>query len=230
VAGFLAAAVLLLAGCADPYRQPDTHTYTVRSGDTLYSIAWRHGVDYRDLARWNKLPADYRIYPGQVLRLGSSGATRAAVGQRGSPAPTVPSSVKPPAPSPGDDVSAWIWPTDGAATAVQHSATGSKGITITGLEGQVIRAAARGKVVYTGSGLRGFGQLIIVKHTNVFLSAYGHNRGLRVKEGDEVALGQPIAEMGLGPNRVPMVYFEIRYNGQPVDPRHYLPRRTVLER
>jgi lipoprotein NlpD len=226
-AGVIVAALLLLEGCGGPYRKPDSNTYTVRAGDTLYSIAWRHSVDYRELARWNKLSADYRIYPGQVLKLGPSGASRTAKKQTRSTSTSGALAARPPTPSPADNVTAWTWPTEGSATAVRHAPTGSHGITITGREGQTIRAAARGKVVYTGSGLRGFGQLIIVKHSDVFLSAYGHNRLLRVREGDEVLLGQPIAEMGIGPDRVPMVYFEIRYNGKPVDPRLYLPQRSA---
>jgi lipoprotein NlpD len=217
-------ALALLAACGEPYRKPEPaqrQYYTVRAGDTVYSIAWRHRLDYRELARWNQLPADYRIYPGQPLRLTPPPGSRALPG----PGTAPPNVGKPPDPPGADNVASWSWPTDGTTTAVQHTATGSQGLTIAGQEGQVIRAAAPGKVVYLGSGLRGFGQLLIIKHTNVFLSAYGHNRALSVQEGDEVAAGQPIAEMGLGPNRKPMLYFEIRYNGRPVDPRLYLPRR-----
>lgn len=224
LAGLGVAVLALLVACGEPYRKPEPtrqQYYTVRTGDTVYSIAWRHGLDYRELARWNQLPADYRIYPGQPLRL------IPPPGSRDSPSPGhAASSVgKPPDPPGVDNVASWSWPTEGTLTAVQHTATGSQGLTIAGHEGQVIRAAAPGKVVYLGSGLRGFGQLLIIKHTNVFLSAYGHNRALSVHEGDEVAGGQPIAEMGLGPNRKPMLYFEIRYNGKPVDPRLYLPPR-----
>ncbi len=226
-AGLIAALTLFLGGCGDPYRKPDTRTtYAVRAGDTLYSIAWRHGLDYRELARLNRLPSDYRIYPGQVLTLGPRAVTRSPTSQSGPALTSAPRTAKPPVPTPDDDVATWVWPTEGATTAVRHAATGSHGLTIEGREGQAIRAAAPGTVVYTGTGLRGFGQLIIIKHTNVFLSAYGHNRALNVKEGDEVNTGQPIAEMGLGPNRKPMVYFEIRYNGKPVDPRLYLPSRS----
>lgn len=222
----IAGVVAVLAACAAPDRKPDAKTYTVRAGDTVYSIAWRHGVDYRELARWNRLPADYRIYPGQVLTLSPRRGTRASTGRPRPVTATPAQTARPPAPAPPDDVARWAWPTEGAITAVRHAPTGSQGITIEGREGQTIRAAAGGKVVYTGSGLRGFGQLIIIKHTNVFLSAYGHNRSLSVKEGDDVTGGQPIAEMGLGPNQKPMVYFEIRYNGKPVDPRLYLPARS----
>ena len=220
----IAVGVLLIAGCGGPYRKPDTHTYTVQAGDTLYSIAWRNSLDYRDLARWNNLSSDYRIYPGQVLRLAPRGGTRVAKNPDKPAAAPTPRAAKPPTPPPAENVTAWVWPAKGSSVVVRHAPTGSQGITITGREGQVIMAAAPGKVVYTGSGLRGFGQLVIVKHTNVFLSAYGHNRAVTVKEGDTVTMGQPIAEMGLGPDRKPMVYFEIRYNGKPVDPAHYLPK------
>lgn len=218
--------LLGLSGCGNPYRKPDAPgQYTVRAGDTVYSIAWRHGLDYRELARWNQLPSDYRIYPGQRLTLQPPAGSRAAASQPQSRATPTPGSTKPPTPAAEDNVANWLWPTEGAAVAVSHTATGSQGLTIAGREGQVVRAAAPGKVVYLGSGLRGFGQLLIIKHTDVFLSAYGHNRALSVREGDQVAAGQPIAEMGLGPSRKPMLYFEIRYNGRPVDPRLYLPDR-----
>lgn len=224
-AGLLAAVLLSLSGCGNPYRKPDAPgQYTVRAGDTVYSIAWRHGLDYRELARWNQLPSDYRIYPGQRLTLKPPAGSRAAASAPRPRAPTS-GSTRPPAPAAADNVANWLWPTEGVTAAVSHTATGSQGLTITGQEGQIVRAAAPGKVVYLGSGLRGFGQLLIIKHTNVFLSAYGHNRALTVREGDQVAAGQPIAEMGLGPGRKPMLYFEIRYNGQPVDPRLYLPAR-----
>jgi len=217
-------ALLGMAGCGEPYQKAEAHAYTVRSGDTLYSIAWRHGVDYRDLARWNKLAADYRIHPGQVLRLTGSGGTA----RPGSASTRAGASLvgRPPAPPAEDNVTAWVWPADGEIAAVRHAATDSQGLTIAGSEGQTIRATAAGKVVYTGGGMRGFGNLLIIKHSNVFLSAYGHNRVLNVKEGDQVAAGQPVAQMGLGPGRKPMLYFEIRYNGKPVDPRWYLPARA----
>ncbi|HSD74209.1 MAG TPA: peptidoglycan DD-metalloendopeptidase family protein [Steroidobacteraceae bacterium] len=218
-------ALLFLGACGEPYRKPDATAqyYTVRPGDTVYSIAWRHGLDYRELARWNRLPSDYSIYPGQRLTLRPAGS-RAAPPPR-STATTTPSSGKLPTPAGADNVENWLWPTEGVTSAVSHAATGSQGLTIAGREGQVVRAAASGRVVYLGSGLRGFGQLVIIKHTNVFLSAYGHNRALSVHEGEEVTAGQAIAEMGLGPNRKPMLYFEIRYNGKPVDPRLYLPAK-----
>ncbi len=226
IAGVLAVALVLCA-CGNPYRKPDSAArYTVRSGDTVYSIAWRHGLDYRELARWNRLPADYRIYPGQQLTLKPPADMRGEPGEGPRTATPSPPATRPPVLAAADNVAGWVWPTEGGATAVSHAATGSQGLTIAGREGQIIRAAAPGKVVYTGSGLLGFGQLVIIKHTNVFLSAYGHNRALSVREGEQVSPGQPIAEMGLGPARKPMLYFEIRYNGRPVDPRLYLPVRA----
>ena len=118
-----------------------------------------------------------------------------------------------------------MWPADGSSNIVRHAPTSSQGLLISGTEGAPVRAAAAGRVVYTGSGLRGFGNLLIIKHSNLFLSAYGHNQSLSVKEGDQVALGQTVASMGLGPGQKPALYFEIRYNGQPVDPLAYLPQR-----
>lgn len=218
----LVCSILLLAACGGRNSRPEVSTYTVKRGDTLYSIAWRHDLDYRELARWNRLPADYRIHVGQVLSLRPrSGHTvsQSRASPKAAPAPA-------PVPIPPEErVAAWVWPTRGSAAIVRATATGSQGLLISGAAGQEVKAAAAGKVVYTGGGLRGFGQLVIVKHSNVFLSAYGHNRALKVKEGDAVNLGQPIAEMGLGPNRQPVLYFEIRLNGRPVDPYRYLPKR-----
>lgn len=216
--------VMLTASCAGPYTRDVPASYTVKPGDTLYAIAWRHNMDFRVLARWNNLPADYRIEPGQVLRLrppsGSSATARAP------PPARVPAPAGTAAPPIDRSIAAWVWPVEGTSTIARHSPTESQGLLIAGTEGAPVRAAAAGRVVYTGSGLRGFGNLVIVKHSNVFLSAYGHNRDLKVKEGDEVTLGQIIASMGLGPAQKPALYFEIRYNGEPVDPLAYLPRRA----
>lgn len=222
----LATFLLVACGRTKPVLPP---TYTVKSGDTLYSIAWRHDLDYQQLARWNRLPADFRIYPGQVLRLHGPAGQRSVPAAKSRTAPsTRPAAKKAPTPQPlqipaKDRVASWVWPTEVAASHV-HS-TNAPALIMMGSEGQAVRAAAPGKVVYTGSGVRGFGELIIIKHTEVFLSAYAHNRVLKVKEGDDVTRGQSIAEMGLGAKQQPMLYFEIRINGQPVDPLQYLPRR-----
>jgi lipoprotein NlpD len=220
----LLSCVLMLVACSRDTRQIPA-TYTVRPGDTLYAIAWRHNLDYHVLARWNNLPADYRIEVGQILYLRPRGAQSLL---------PPPAAGKPPTPAtrpravpvrPVEAVAHWVWPAEGPANIVRHPASDSQGLLIAGAEGAPVRAAAQGKVVYTGSGLLGFGNLVIVKHTETFLSAYGHNRELKVKEGDAVIAGQPIAEMGLGPGQKPVLYFEIRYQGEPVDPLAYLPSR-----
>ncbi|MEL6868711.1 MAG: peptidoglycan DD-metalloendopeptidase family protein [Pseudomonadota bacterium] len=191
--------------------------YTVRSGDTLYSIAVRHGINHRQLAAWNQLSNATLIYPGQVLRLrapAGSGAARAA-------APV----VKPPATV--QQVGNWRWPTRGAvATRFDLAAkVPQTGILITGQRGQPVVAAAAGEVVYSGSALKGYGKLVIIQHNRDFLSAYGHNAALLVKEGDTVRSGQKIATMGETAAQKPRLHFEIRQSGDPVDPLGLLPRR-----
>jgi lipoprotein NlpD len=194
----------LLAGCADIPRQ-GPETYIVRPQDTLYSIAWRHDLDYRELARLNHLGADYRIEVGQTLLLRSTG--RAAA-----PAPAKPAarSAKP--------TGKWVWPTE---HSVSLRPVPGGGILLLGTVGQEIRAASAGRVVYTGSGLRGYGNLIIIKHTETLLSAYAHNRDVLVQEGQDVLAGQTIARMGEGPNHAAALYFDIRENGKPTDPLRY---------
>jgi len=140
--------------------------------------------------------------------------------------PTVPVLSVPPVPKPmpkGSSALRWQWPTTGDVIKTYNMAAGSKGIDITGELGQPVSAVASGKVVYSGSALKGYGELIIVKHDDTFLSAYGHNRRRLVKEGDEVRAGQTIAELGVGPEQKPILHFEIRENGKPVDPLGYLP-------
>lgn len=212
-------AVLLLPfafGCAgDP--PTAAGAYTVRKGDTLYSIAWRHGVDYRELARWNGIGRDYTIYPGQVLQLTPRRASAAARN-----APPVRAQPRPPSRAP---TMQWMWPVRGGDATLTQRPNGGQGLTIAGKLGQEIHAAAPGRVVYTGSGLLGYGQLVIIQHNETYLSAYGHTQTVRVREQDRVQAGQPIATMGAGPNGAPMLYFEIRVDGKPTDPLAQLPKR-----
>lgn len=221
-------ALIGLQGCAGMLSW-EQESYVVQSGDTLYKIAWRYGLDYRDIAQWNELHSVDLIRAGQTLRLsppdgwskGSRPKTTVASGsstpKRQSRAP-----VRSSAPAP----SAWRWPTDGELVSkFGQGALGGNGIDIAGRAGQPVVAAAGGQVVYSGSGLIGYGQLIIVKHNDAYLSAYGHNRELSVSEGDRVSAGQTIAHMGDGPGRQPALHFEIRRNGKPVDPLGYLPGR-----
>lgn len=204
-----------LAACGGtPVRS--TGTYTVRSGDTLYSIATRFDLDYRELARWNGIGRDYRIYAGQVLQLRSG--TRAAVPPRVAAAPKPP--AVPPAPT-----FQWAWPAVGLGVISTMRPNGGLGLSIKGRENQDIYAAGPGKVVYSGTGLLGYGQLLIIKHDDTYLSAYGYTHTVLVSEDALVKGGQKVATMGTDPTGVPLLYFEIRVNGKPIDPLLLLPRQ-----
>lgn len=187
--------------------------HVVVEGDTLFGIADAAGVRYRDLAAWNSLKPPYVIIPGQRLRL-------------------TPPEVAP-APAAADDGDggargenvAWRWPAEGKLIARFAPNDGNKGIAIAGAAGRPVHAAAAGKVVYQGSGLRGYGQLIIIKHNADFLSAYAHCADIYVQEGSVIKAGQRIATMGSsGTDRVKL-YFEIRRRGVPVDPLAHLPKK-----
>jgi len=244
-------AVFLLAGCSSTVvkkepgagsgrsvsaGKPGT-TLTVQRGDTLYGLAFRNGVDFRELASWNRIGPPYTIYPGQRLRLypqsGSSrttATTTRAPPAAGKPRPSSPSPAeRRPATGPAAPASsgfAWRWPADGQVIArfVAGDAT-RQGVGIGGSAGQPVRSAGDGVVVYSGAGLVGYGELIIIKHSESWLSAYGHNRKRLVNEGQNVKAGQQIAEMGRSGAARDMLHFEIRYNGKPVDPLLYLPKR-----
>jgi len=239
-------------------------TYVVRAQDTLYGIAWRHNLDYRDLAKWNGLKGDLQLSVGQVLVLEPAErpyAPKSAVPPQLPPpqllpphtavhAPEAPHVGKPvalkddaaAAPVQHGDVPAaksppaagappaaavasvagpskWVWPTD--RVSPPRPVPGG-GILLLGRLGQDVRAAGAGRVVYTGSGLRGYGNLIIIKHGETLLSSYAHNREMLVHEGQDVAAGQLIARMGMGPHQISALYFEIRVNGRPADPLRYL--------
>jgi lipoprotein NlpD len=220
--------------------------YVVKGGDTVYSIAFRNQLDFRELAAWNGIGADYLIRPGQVLRLAPPWTETAAgassimtfPAERPEPLPmpeavvTAPQPESRPASLPSPAVHSpqgrWRWPTSGTVVrsfgAPVPNGT-SKGLTIAGTLGQPVVAAAPGKVVYSGSALKGYGELIIVKHDDVYLTAYGHNRRRLVAEGQEVAAGQPIAELGIGPEQRPVLHFEIREKGRPINPAPLLPAR-----
>ena len=217
LSGFVAAG---LQGCSSALRW-DADTHTVREGDTLYSIAFRYGLDQQDLAAWNGLGTGRFIYPGQKLRLTRPSGRVASRPARKRPAKT--SAVKSPPHTPVGD---WRWPADGPVIeAFSASPRTQSGMQIGGKRGQSIQAASGGQVVYAGSGLQSYGQLIIIKHNPSYLSAYGHNQELLVREGDQVKGGQKIARMGEGPGRKPLLHFEIRRDGKPVNPLAFLPRR-----
>jgi lipoprotein NlpD len=207
------------------YEAPQS--YVVQPQDTLYSIAWRHDLDYRALARWNGIGPDYRISVGQVLSLRPATPPSAAVppGAAAPPGAAVPPHAAVPpsvamAPSAQAPASGrWMWPT--SVLQSPHAVAGG-GILLQGILGQPVRAACSGRVVYVGSGIRGYGNLIIIKHDENFLSAYAHTREVAVHEGQEVLRGQVMAQMGVGPHQAAALYFEIRLNGKPVDPLPYL--------
>jgi len=294
-----------VASAVAPARTPiPGGSYVVVKSDTLYSIAFRKGVDFRDLAQWNGIAAPYTIWPGQRLTLSPSGrtvatqatkvprasslavvpapphptttapvfepvtvptttttatptiattasttmtappvtapvkpavpavtATTAIVPVAGVPAPA-PATVPPPTPTPvatgaSRAVSGvnWRWPADGSLLSRFQSGDAIPGIEIAGKSGDPVRAAADGVVVYSGNGLVGYGELVIIKHNESFLSAYGHNRKRLVKEGQRVSAGQQIAEMGSTGATRNELEFQIRKDGNPVDPLGYLPPR-----
>jgi len=219
-------------------------TALVNRGDTLYGIAFRNGIDVRDLAAWNGISAPYTIYPGQRLKLfPKNGGSVASTSPRPTgakppssrPPTTLPSTTpptttsqtpRPVPPSPPASPIAWTWPANGNLIAQYVAGEPTQqGIDIGGDNGDAVRAAGDGVVVYSGAGLVGYGELIIVKHNDAWLSAYGHNRMRMVNEGQIVKAGQQIAEMGHTGAARDMLHFEIRYNGKPVDPLTYLPKR-----
>ena len=196
---------------------------TVANNDSIYAIAWKFGLDYADLAEWNRLHRPYKLRPGRKLKLRPTKTTRA---------PTT-TKVKTPAPSPtpapksnsqlaAESPRVWHWPADGRVIRKFSRAQGHNGIRIAGVAGDTVRAAAAGEVVYAGDGLRGYGNLVIVKHSRSYLSAYAHNRKILVGEGVRVTARQPIARMGRGDAGRAMLHFEIRKQGRPVDPLRLL--------
>ena len=275
----LVALALLVAGCAggkrlapvsrvDPIADTSPESHTVRKGDTLYAIAWEHGLDYRTFAAWNRLEHPFVIYPGQVLRLPGStlakaneaapatvitaaipdtakvahrkieearvggdtasslepGSGASAASGKGTDANTPDDAIEPDTFDGDSPVKTWHWPTRGEVIGA-FGKSGDKGIHLSGTYEQPIVAAASGRVVYSGTGLVGYGRLIVLKHNKHFFSAYAHNSRILVEEGETVHRGQRIALMGSsGSDRVKL-HFEIRRNGKPVDPLRFLPRQ-----
>lgn len=209
-----------------------TGTYVVRKGDSLYSIAFRYGLDYKSLARINGVRPPYTIYVNQSLRLrGSAKLPQKDAGPNVTPpsskSPTKSLSKRAGAPVvPKALVASWRWPLKGRVlngfSLVQPL---NKGIDIAGDAGDTVIAAADGVVVYAGGNLKGYGQLVIVKHNDHFLSAYGNNEKILVREGEKVIAGKAIGRVGKSVADIEMLHFEIRRDGKPVDPLKYLPAR-----
>ena len=208
--------------------------YTVKRSDTLYSIAWRYGLDYNELARWNGIDVNSPIYPGQRLRLVRPASVSTSVaGAQSQTRPRTQSEARSEnrssgqvvTDSPGRDPGNWIWPTDGKPlNTFLASDLDRRGIDISGKPGQPVVAVAEGRVVYSGNGLAGYGNLIIIKHSDTYLSAYAYCQERLVQEGAAVKAGRQIAKMGSHDGKA-QLHFEIRRNGKPVDPLKYLPKR-----
>jgi len=218
--------------------------YTVKQGDTLIRIGLDSGQNWRDIARWNGMDNPNMIEVGQVVRVVAPGVDPNAQATRGVTAGKVesrPLDAKPGAtaasgaasgasPAPvvaareGDDNLAWNWPAT-APIAVPFDGSRNKGVQFRGKAGDPVLAAADGKVIYAGSGLRGYGNFVIVQHNANFLSVYAHNQALLVKEDQPVRRGQKIAEMGATEAEQVQLHFEIRRQGKAVDPASMLPPR-----
>lgn len=232
-----AATLALLAACGTTskpssrgYDGPGYHT--VQANETLSSIARRYGQDVNDLVRWNKISNPNRLYVSQVLQVVANPRgdkpTPAAAATSDAPPPPSGSSaaqareparratvgVPPNAPS-------LVWPAEGPSTRTGNRA----GVLITGSAGAPVRAAAAGNVAYVDSGLRGYGNMVIIRHSANFMTVYAHNRRLMAREGANVRQGEQIAEMGDSDNDRVGVYFEVRHNGEPIDPLRMLPKR-----
>lgn len=218
--------------------------YTVKQGDTLTKIGLESGQSYRDLARWNGLENPNRIEIGQVLRVSPpeepavtkpvstvqvnpSPLPAAGLASVPAPAKPTPSLASTPAASATtvEDEISFAWPAKGELLDGFDEAKNRKGVDIGGASGDPVLAAADGKVVYADAGLRGYGKLIILKHSSLYLTAYAHNQTLLVKEDQMVKKGQKIAEMGSTDADRVKLHFEVRKQGKPVDPARYLPGR-----
>jgi len=216
----LMVSITFLNSCATKGKSPRYyhHSYhTVAKGETLYSISFKYGVSMKELAAWNRISEPYVIYPGQKLRLNSSAvaqkSSRYTKESKSTANKSPPKNVKP--------VGQWGWPLSGKV--IEEFSSKNNGINIVAKEGSEVKAAASGKVVYAGDALRGYGNLIIIKHNSSIFSAYAHNKKLLVKEEDTIAIGQPIALLGSTEADRVMLHFEIRKDGNPVNPRKYLP-------
>ena len=250
----LIASVMALFGCAGPPVVPvsdltatrsNASTRIVRAGDSLYTISWEAGLDYRDVALWNGLEPPYRLTIGQEVELSPGRVNTRSTAETQAATPSTSAVVVSEEPVntsetasdsniqinaseefvAGSDGKPWVWPAEGKLLSRFSPEDGRNGIDIAGSDGSPIRAAAKGKVVYAGTGLRGYGLLIIIKHDEIFLTAYAHNRAVKINEGDAVHRGQIIAEMGQSGVNSVRLHFEIRRDGQPVDPLGYLPNR-----
>lgn len=250
---------LTLTSCAATYapvvdkygvesnRAPVTRgVHVVRPGETLYSISWRYGWDFKTLAAANRIAAPYTIYPGQSIRLDRGDASTSTTTPPSTVSSSTSSPTYKPASKPASNVTTaspnkpvpprqpvasagpikWHWPASGSVISHYSKTTvGQHGISIDGHAGDPVRAAANGVVVYRGDGLTGYGNLLIIKHSERWLSAYAHNQKMLVKEGQTVNAGERIATMGASGTFRTQLHFEVRQDGTPIDPMTVLPRK-----
>jgi lipoprotein NlpD len=215
--------------------QTTKKTHIVQAGDTLYGISFRAGLNYKEVAGWNGIDEPYTIKIGQRIRLtpANTSSSKTGTAKVANKAPSKTKSVTTPPTSTSSQplVSVessinWQWPTKGELIGLYISGDKTnQGINIAGKAGQKIVAAADGVVVYSGAGLIGYGELLIIKHNSEWISAYAHNEKRLIAEGVKVKAGQHIADMGRTGAVTDMLHFEIRRNGKPVDPLLYLPKK-----
>ncbi|MGG4604626.1 peptidoglycan DD-metalloendopeptidase family protein [Paenalcaligenes sp. Me131] len=223
------AVAVTLAACGSTSGTKDGY-YVVKRGDTLSKVARQHNQSLSSLMRMNNISNPNRITVGQRLRVqGGSAAPAATAASSGATGSAGSSTALPPRNASTNSVAAprninLIWPAAGTSKR-GVSAAHSQGVYISNTAGTPVKAAAAGKVIYSGDGLRGYGNLLIVNHANNFLTVYAHNRRLLVSEGATVSQGQTIAEMGNSGTSQVQLYFELRYNGKPVDALRYLPKK-----
>ena len=240
---FLSFLLVINTGCLrfvqyDPNRAKNTNIagktvthHRVKAGETLYSIAFEYGRDPIDVARWNKIRRPYTIFPKQKLRIIPISTDKItknnnikiesqnSTGRKSVPVENKVQYV-------ANSKLKWQWPTGGKVVSTfSIRDPGRRGIDIVGKKGQPIRSSAAGHIVYRGNGLRGYGNLIIIKHNETYFSAYAHTENVVVKENEKVKLGQKIADMGNTSSDKTILHFEIRRSGKPVNPLRYLPKR-----
>ncbi|HIG41604.1 MAG: peptidoglycan DD-metalloendopeptidase family protein [bacterium] len=238
--GLLCVILALISGCRSGSNAPvssigeqnrsSSGYHVVSKGETLYSISFVYGIDYREIAAANKIQFPYTIFVNQRLRIEDvrpPTSTKVVVKQPSKKAPAS-GATEQGNRNQRSNVE-WQWPLRGEVIS-QFSLSGevNKGIDIRGKLGGSVNSAADGVVVYAGGGLRGYGKLVIVKHNDHFLSAYGNNREILVKEGDQVKSGQAVAEVGSSGKNVEMLHFQIRRDGKPEDPLIYLPKEPFV--
>ena len=229
--GYLGLCLIVIVGCVprppvklppvvEGWHQPSAqkNAYIVQKKDTLYSIAWAFGLDYRDLAARNNIAPPYTLRYGQRLYIA---AAPTAKHQFSSSALLTHARTK------IKTLSGWLWPAHGVVVAkFNNKLGGNKGIEIKGDYGSAVIASNAGQVVYSGAGIRSYGNLLIIKHNDDYLSAYAYNKNMLVHEGQEVSAGQKIATMGYNDAGEVRLHFEVRRAGKPVDPLLYLPKST----